>query len=151
MIEKEFTWRGLRFVWNGRLRKWICERPEQQSGHWWVTWHTYEHSFMVKEGQAISWDDPPEDFMPGTFASVGWMAHLGHGDAALRDTRNEALEAALQYALRFHHHSLAQLRTVLYAHEELCRAIAGAGPTLTPLYCEHPKNHEGGHSWEIRQ
>lgn len=116
-IEKEFTWKGLHFVWSGRRRMWICERPDHQSHDWWVTWHTFQKSFLVPAGKTIDWENPPDDFMPGTFANAGWMAHFGHGDAALRPTREAALDAALRYALRFHHQSIAELRKVSFALE----------------------------------
>ncbi len=72
----------------------------------------------MKEGDDISWDSPPDDsenLRPGIFANSGWLAHFGFGDAALRDTRDGALEAAMTYALRFHHASIAQLRGILGA------------------------------------
>lgn len=117
MVEKEFVWRGLTFVWDGRRRAWICKRPREQSGEWWVTLYHFNQSHLLKEGEAISWESPPEDsdFRPGLFANAGWMAHFGFGDAALRDSRDDALEAAMSYALRFHHASIAQLRGILGA------------------------------------
>ena len=119
MIDKEFVWRGLRFVWNGRRRVWLCERPRHQSQEWWVTHHLYERSHYLSNGTEIDWDNPPPEDHPELrmFTNMGYVAHLGHGDAALRPTRDEALEAALQYALRFHHASLAELRKVLFAPE----------------------------------
>ncbi len=153
MNEKEFSWKGLKFVWNGRRRLWFCERPDHQSADWWVTLHCFERSHMMKEGQSTNWDSPPDDFMPGTFASAGWMAHFGHGDAALRPTREEALDAALGYALRFHHQSIAALRQVCFMHQERfqehgewCPPSPRCGNTLsapgaTTLVCEQPAGH----------
>lgn len=118
-VEKEFTWRGLQFIWNGRRRMWICERPRHQSHDWWVTHQFYERSHYLKRLDEIDWDNPPSEDHPELqiFANMGYIAHLGHGDAAVRSTRLDALEGALQYALRFHHSSLAELRKVLFAPE----------------------------------
>lgn len=120
MIDKEFTWKGLRFVWNGRRRAWLCERRREQSDDWWVTHHLFERSFYLREqDNGIDWESPPSPELPQLqgFVNGGYLAHFGHGDAALRPTRAEALEAALGYALRYHHRCLAALRGVLFATE----------------------------------
>ena len=151
MLDKTFVWKGLTFVWNGRRRKWICERPNHQSDDWWVTHHFYERSFHLKPGDApIDWDAPPGPDRPElqVFATAGYLAHFGHGDAALRPGLEEALDAALQYAVRFHHLSINELRKVAFA-TELCGARDSlVAPGHTPSPCSHKAGHYGNHSWE---
>ena len=114
-FEKEFTWRGLPFVWNGRQRLWLSEQPEGQADYW-VTQRWYWHSHIRKDVPE-DWSSPPPLEEGGSihgFTSGYFIAHLGFGDAPMRPGRTEALEAALNAAIGFHHGRLGELRTLLH-------------------------------------
>jgi len=108
-FEREFTWRGLKFVWNGRRHKF--EGPDG----WWVS-HTRYIMYCFNDGSKSPDDLKPEEELMRE-SQCRFLAHAGRGDGAERDSIREALDAALQYALRYHHQEIAKLRVICYAPE----------------------------------
>jgi hypothetical protein len=112
--QKTFTWRGIEFTWNGRRHMY-----ESSSG-WWVT-HTRYHQYFFLDERDVRVDQSGEpienEVMAMQEARCRWIAHSGEagGDGAVRATRVEALEGALQYALRYHHGRIAELRKFMGA------------------------------------
>lgn len=104
----EFMWRGLVFTWHGPRRRYECKR---EHGTWWVSSTSYEKSLYLKTADPA---ENPEDYP--AFAESKFIAHCGHGgDAAERLTMEDALEASLQYALRYHHGRIHDLRALSFA------------------------------------
>ena len=107
-FKREFVWRGMKFVWNGRRHKY--EGPDG----WWVT-HTHYMRYVFNDEAKRQDDLKPEGELME--AQCRFLAHAGRGDGAERDSIIEALEGALQYALRYHHQELAKLRGICFAPE----------------------------------
>lgn len=102
----EITWRGLVLVWDGRRGRW---EGEAHGNKWYLTLVSYEMFAFLKPGQDAS--DVPREQLERQFGSARWLAWCGNGgDGAQRDSVEEALEASLEYALRYNHRRIHELR-----------------------------------------
>lgn len=103
----EITWRGLVLTWNGRRQRW---QGELAGNRWCLTTTEFERFGFLKPGQDPSFGEGAKSF---EFAAARWLAYCANGgDGAARERVEDALEASLEYALRYNHQRIHALRAL---------------------------------------
>lgn len=107
----EITWRGLVLVWDGRRAHWQGERG---GNTWRLTTSSFEQFCFRSPGKDPSLDK--QELETFDFSTARWMAYCGNGgDGAMRDRIEDALEASLEYAVRYNNRRISELRQLVEA------------------------------------